>query len=115
MSVHPISAAGSGRLPVSLYWLDGGRPATARSSVLAVIGLRFNRLEWAGAFGDLGTLIPFVVAYIALALFFGGSIETLLKFFPPAVLGVILFLTGAQLALGACQFSEEKEERSPRL
>ena len=24
----------------------------------------FNRMEWAGAFGDLGTLIPFVVAYI---------------------------------------------------
>src|ERR1700733_15966707 len=28
-------------------------------------GNRFNRMEWAGAFGDLGTLIPFVVAYIA--------------------------------------------------
>src|ERR1700753_2351699 len=27
---------------------------------------RFDRMEWAGAFGDLGTLIPFVVAYIAL-------------------------------------------------
>ncbi len=25
---------------------------------------RFDRLEWAGAFGDLGTLIPFIVAYI---------------------------------------------------
>src|SRR6185436_10637962 len=27
-------------------------------------GNRFDRMEWAGAFGDLGTLIPFVVAYI---------------------------------------------------
>ena len=27
---------------------------------------RFNRMEWAGAFGDLGRLIPFVVAYISL-------------------------------------------------
>jgi predicted benzoate:H+ symporter BenE len=26
----------------------------------------FNRMEWAGAFGDLGTLIPFVIAYITL-------------------------------------------------
>ena len=26
---------------------------------------RYDRLEWAGAFGDLGTLLPFVVAYIA--------------------------------------------------
>jgi len=29
--------------------------------------LRFGRSEWAGAFGDLGTLIPFVVAYVELA------------------------------------------------
>jgi len=27
---------------------------------------RFNRHEWAGAFGDLGTLIPFVVGYISI-------------------------------------------------
>lgn len=26
---------------------------------------RYDRMEWAGAFGDLGTLIPFVVGYIA--------------------------------------------------
>jgi MFS superfamily sulfate permease-like transporter len=26
---------------------------------------RFDRMEWAGAFGDLGTLIPFVAVYIA--------------------------------------------------
>lgn len=32
----------------------------------AVTRNRFNRMEWAGAFGDLGTLIPFVVAYISL-------------------------------------------------
>jgi hypothetical protein len=25
---------------------------------------RFDRMEWAGAFGDLGTLIPFVLAYV---------------------------------------------------
>ena len=30
-------------------------------------GNRFDRMEWAGAFGDLGTLIPFLVAYIAIA------------------------------------------------
>ena len=29
-------------------------------------GNRFDRMQWAGAFGDLGTLIPFVVAYITL-------------------------------------------------
>jgi len=28
---------------------------------------RFDRREWAGAFGDLGTLIPFMVGYISIA------------------------------------------------
>jgi MFS superfamily sulfate permease-like transporter len=27
---------------------------------------RYNQMEWAGAFGDVGTLIPFVVAYITI-------------------------------------------------
>ncbi len=27
---------------------------------------RYDRMEWAGAFGDLGTLIPFVVGYVAI-------------------------------------------------
>jgi hypothetical protein len=29
-------------------------------------GLRFDRHEWAGAFGDLGTLVPFLLAYITI-------------------------------------------------
>jgi predicted benzoate:H+ symporter BenE len=45
------------------------------------------------------------------ALFFSGSVGTLLRLFPPAILGVILFLTGAQLALGSCDFSLDKGER----
>jgi hypothetical protein len=28
---------------------------------------RYDRMEWAGAFGDLGTLIPFVVGYITIS------------------------------------------------
>lgn len=30
-----------------------------------VIPNRFDRMEWAGAFSDLGTLTPFVVAYMS--------------------------------------------------
>jgi len=29
--------------------------------------LRFDRMEWAGAFGDLGTLIPFLIGFVGLA------------------------------------------------
>jgi hypothetical protein len=53
----------------------------------------------------LGTLL------LLLALFFSNSVSTLLRIFPPAILGVILLLTGAQLALGACDISKDKGER----
>lgn len=45
----------------------------------------YNKMEWAGAFGDIGTLIPFVVAYI-----------TIVKVDP---LG-LLFMFGASLLVG---------------
>jgi MFS superfamily sulfate permease-like transporter len=48
---------------------------------------------------------------VLLALFFSSSLGTLLRIFPPAILGVILFFTGAQLALGACDISKDKGER----
>src|ERR1700693_353240 len=53
----------------------------------------------------LGTLI------LVLALGFSRSIEVIFGVFPHSVLGVILFLTGAQLALGSCDFSKHKGER----
>src|SRR5436190_2801367 len=34
-------------------------------AALAPVTNRFDRMEVAGAFGDLGTLVPFVVAYIS--------------------------------------------------
>jgi len=51
------------------------------------------------------------VILCVVALFFSGSASTLLRIFPVPVLGVVLFLTGAQLALGSCDFSRRKEER----
>lgn len=36
----------------------------SEGSIAAPTGNRFDRMEVAGAFGDLGTLVPFVVAYI---------------------------------------------------
>ena len=48
---------------------------------------------------------------IVLALFFGGSMLTLFRLFPPPVLGVILFLAGAELALGGRDPGPEKVDR----
>jgi SulP family sulfate permease len=56
------------------------------TSPTAAIGLRFNRIELAGAFGDMGTLLPIVVAMI----FINGlsSSSVFLAF------GIFYFLTG---------------------
>jgi MFS superfamily sulfate permease-like transporter len=58
-----------------------------------------------GALIILGTLL------LVLAVFFSGSIAAVFHLFPAAILGVVLFLTGAQLALGSCEFSKDKGER----
>jgi MFS superfamily sulfate permease-like transporter len=58
-----------------------------------------------------GSLIILGALLTVLGLFFSGSVEALFRLLPSPILGVILFLTGAQLALGACDFSRDKRER----
>jgi len=43
------------------------RPQSPQEQDAGRGGLRFGVMEFAGAFGDLGTLVPFLVAYITLA------------------------------------------------
>lgn len=47
-----------------------------------------------------GAVVILGAILLVLAVFFSGSVEHLLQLLPAAVLGVILFLTGVQLALG---------------
>jgi MFS superfamily sulfate permease-like transporter len=58
-----------------------------------------------------GALIILGALLILLALFFSGSVQIIFGLIPREILGVILFLTGAQLALGSCDFSKDKGER----
>jgi MFS superfamily sulfate permease-like transporter len=58
-----------------------------------------------------GAVVILGVVLLATALFFSGSVGTFLRLFPTPVLGVVLFLTGAQLALGSCDMSKDKGER----
>jgi predicted benzoate:H+ symporter BenE len=58
-----------------------------------------------------GALIILGVLMVFVAIFFSGSVETLFKIVPAPILGVILFLTGAQLALGSCDFGKNKNDR----
>ncbi len=58
-----------------------------------------------------GAPIILGVILLSLAFFFSGSIQTIFGLMAQPVLGVILFLTGAQLALGSCDFSKDKGER----
>jgi MFS superfamily sulfate permease-like transporter len=48
---------------------------------------------------------------LCLALFFSTSIQAIFGLIAQPILGVILFLTGVQLALGSCDFSKNKSER----
>ncbi len=65
------------------------------------------------AFGARTGGAPIILGTILLLLAFGfsGSIAAIFNVFPQSILGVILFLTGAQLALGSCDFSRDKGER----
>jgi MFS superfamily sulfate permease-like transporter len=58
-----------------------------------------------------GAVIILGAMLILLGLFFSGSVQTIFGVIPREILGVILFLTGAQLALGSCDFSKDKGER----
>jgi predicted benzoate:H+ symporter BenE len=43
---------------------ESSSPPDVPAAAEFATGNRYGRMEWAGAFGDLGTLVPFVVAYI---------------------------------------------------
>lgn len=58
-----------------------------------------------------GAVVILGMILLLLALFFSGSIATLFAIFPEPILGVILFMTGAQLALGSCDFGIDKNDR----
>jgi len=58
-----------------------------------------------------GSVVILGGVLVVLAVFFSGSVEVLFKLFPAAVLGVILFLTGAQLALGSSTFPTDRGGR----
>jgi MFS superfamily sulfate permease-like transporter len=58
-----------------------------------------------------GALIILGFLLLLTALFFSGSVGTFFRLFPSSILGVILFLTGAQLALGAGDIPKDKGER----
>jgi xanthine/uracil permease len=58
-----------------------------------------------------GALIILGVVLLVIALLFSGSVGTLFRLFPPVILGVILFLTGAQLAVSGSDLSQDRGER----
>jgi len=68
-----------------------------------------GHVQFGARTGGAVVILGFVL--LATATLFSGSVATLLRLFPPAILGVILFLTGAQLALGACDVPKDKGER----
>lgn len=59
-----------------------------------------------------GSVVILGGVLLVLAFFFSDSVDLLFKIFPAAVLGVILFLTGAQLAIGCSAFPLDRGARA---
>lgn len=59
-----------------------------------------------------GSVVILGSVLLVLAFFFSDSVDLLFKIFPAAVLGVILFLSGAQLALGCSAFPTDRGARA---
>jgi MFS superfamily sulfate permease-like transporter len=57
-----------------------------------------------------GSLVMLGVLMMALALFFSDSVGLLFQIFPPAVLGVILFFAGAELAITIKDVGSRKQD-----
>ncbi len=57
-----------------------------------------------------GSLVMLGATMMALALFFSGSVGLLFQIFPKAVLGVILFFAGAELAIATKDIGSKKED-----
>lgn len=58
-----------------------------------------------------GSTIIFGTTLLLTGLFAAQAVVTLFSLFSTSVLGVMLFLTGAQLALGSCDFAKVKSDR----
>ncbi|WP_428559534.1 MAG: putative sulfate/molybdate transporter [Solidesulfovibrio sp. DCME] len=57
-----------------------------------------------------GSLVILGSIVIVIALFFSQSVAVIFKMFPPAILGVILFLAGAELAVTVRDIGTKKSE-----
>ena len=64
-------------------------------------------------FGARTGLAPIIIGGLLLlsGLFFADAVALFFQVFPQAVLGVILFLAGIQLALAICELGEERSQR----
>lgn len=83
----PGRTADRGSLEHLVEVIDNNDPAQPHGAAASQPAFAFNRMEWAGAFGDLGTLIPFVVAYVTLLQLDPGGI---LVSFGAALIGAAL-------------------------
>jgi hypothetical protein len=61
--------------------------------------------------GTGGALVLLSSLLLFLALFLSPSVGLFFRMVPPEILGVILFVAGAQLAPGSCDVSKDKGER----
>lgn len=97
------------RVAVSTGLMNLGSAALGGVPMCHGAGGMAGHVRFGARTGGAPIILGAILVVVALGL--SGSVGTMLRFFPVPILGVILFLTGAQLALGACEFSRDKGER----
>src|SRR5690606_24804867 len=95
------------------------RKVSASTGIMNVLGASIGGVPMCHGAGGMaghvrfgaqtgGAVLILGAILCVVALFFSDSASTMLRIFPTPVLGVVLFLTGSQLALGSCDFSRRK-------
>lgn len=107
--IFPESAVSERKIAISTGLMNLGGSAVGGVPMCHGAGGMAGHIAFGARTG--GALIMLGGLLLFLALFLSSSVAIFFRMIPAEVLGVILFLAGAQLALGSCDISKDKGER----
>ena len=107
--IFPESAVSERKIAISTGLMNLGGSAVGGVPMCHGAGGMAGHIAFGARTG--GALIMLGGLLLFLALFLSSSVAIFFRMIPAEVLGVILFLAGAQLALGSCDIGKDKGER----
>jgi MFS superfamily sulfate permease-like transporter len=107
--IFPESAVSERKIAISTGLMNLGGSAVGGVPMCHGAGGMAGHIAFGARTG--GALIMLGGLLLFMALFLSSSVAIFFRMIPAEVLGVILFLAGAQLALGSCDIGKDKGER----